>query len=496
MEVEGYFHYNNNPLDELPFEILELIFEYLDKDDLKSLLCISGRARSVIIASSISMRKLELNLADNWVQLVPFVKSYGDNVRSLVFEYCDFDSPEQFKELIKSMKNIETIKLHNIHINAENFNRKHRHFEIDFERAIKLDFDNSQAVGKLTDLYMQSLQVDEMRLDFSHFNVTQEFLRLLWSQHYLKTLELAGFENILYKSLFQYDISYMIYFHLNKLILNHRVTKHDSFFKFIKCLETLEELELLKEVESQEFLNLIFEMNIIKSLTLATNFVTLKNIDFKKLKNCKIEKLILITRHQYGVEQSINYFIEKLQNLKTLKVINLKPDSSDQLLAFVHIKTLENFYVENSKMKFLQNIKFDCLKSLKLSNIHPFLKFEDWENLFKNNQSLEHIEINDFEVYCVIEHVKLEIEKVIRNIHHVLKSLKYLKITQDLRYSKPIKVVMKVNENAKFLRVSDSFIKVCREDFHYLRKIHKDLVLQYYADEYFRLNNKYLNVSE
>lgn len=492
VELDEYF--TQDPLDKLPFEILELIFNYLESSDLKSLLNIIGRTRDVVVASPIAMRKLKLHLTEDWILKVPFVKKYGGCVKSLKFEYCDFDSAEQFRDLLKFMHNIETIKMSNVHINAENLNNKNcKRFPMDFERTQKLDFDNSQAVGKLISLYLEHIQVYNMRLDFSHFNANDVFSRLLCFQDYLTTLELSGFENMVYQSLFKHDISYMITFELRKLILNHRVTKNEIFLKFIQTLNKLEELEVYKEVEYQEFLNEIFEMKSLRSLTLATHFTTLKNIDFKKSNKSDLEELILVTGGQYGIDQTINYLVEKLHKLKTLKVINSKTtDSSDQIFAFVHLKALEILYVENSKLKFFQNIKFNNLKSVTLKSIHPFLKFEDWQNFFKNNQHIEQLIINDFEVYCVAESIKIEVEKVIKNLHHLSKSLKYFELNQDMRYQKPIKVVMKISEKAKLLRVSDSFIKICREEFHLLRKSYNNLHLQYYADDYFRLNNKYL----
>ena len=114
----------HNPFDSLPFELLEIIFEYLDPEDLKSLVSLCGRTRNVIIASPISMRKLKLCLMENWNEKVPFIRDYGEFVKILNFEFCDFDSPEQFRDLMKMMRNVEELKLADIHIDAEKMNRK------------------------------------------------------------------------------------------------------------------------------------------------------------------------------------------------------------------------------------------------------------------------------------------------------------------------------------------------------------------------------------
>ncbi|KAL7011736.1 hypothetical protein ACKWTF_014418 [Chironomus riparius] len=479
-----------NIFDSLPFELLELIFEYLNPDDLKSLLNLCGRTRNVIIASPISMRKLKLTLMENWNQKVPFVRENGEFVKILNFEFCDFDSPEQFREMMKMMRNIEELKLADLHIDAEKMNRKFRKYFIDLEFLRKLDVDNSKSVGKLLRLYLKDLHVDHLRLDFSHFNVTNEFVRLLWHQPWIKTLELSGFDNIIYKSLFSHDISYMITYSLKKLVLNFRITPNENFLKFFKILETLECLEIHKEVEYPEFLNAIFEMDSLRSLTLATHFVTLRNIDFKKIGNSSLTDLTLVTRSQYGIETTINFMIEKFLCLKSLKVINQKTDSSDQMLAFVKLR-VENFEVENSKMKFFQNIKFEGLKKLKISQIHSFLKFEDWENFFKLNNQIEELILSDFEVYYVTEMIKIEIDKIIYNLSQILKTLKYFEISQELRYQKPIKLIIKQDEKHKVMMVSDSFIKIFRKEFHMLRKNHK-FDVKYIDDDCFQINNKYL----
>lgn len=485
MELES------NLLHELPFELLEMVFELLESADLKVLLDLDDRVCDVVIASPISMRKLKLLLMESWMEKVQFIKDRGDCVKVLEFAFCHFEMPEEFRDLMKLMRNIENLKLSNVHITAENFNKKFKVLAMKFHKLRSLDLDNSQAIGKLVRLYLKKVQVESLRLDFCHYNVTQEFVELLRNQKNLKTLELSGFNNILYQSFFKHDISYTIEFELKRLILNHRVTQHELFLKFLKALTSLEFLELHKEIETQEFFNIIFAMESLKSLTIATNFVTLKNIDFKKVANSKINELVLVTRSQYGIEQTINYLVTKLLNLKTMKVINLKTDSSDQLLGFVHLKKLENLHVENSKLKFIQNIKFNNLRSLHLSKLHPFLKFEDWENFFRNNKQIEDIVLSEFEVYYVIENIKAEIDKIIYNLHHIEKSLKHFEIYQELRYQKPIKVFIDINKSCKIMKVSDSFIKICRDEFHMLRKF-SDFNLSYYADDYFELNNKYL----
>lgn len=488
METEELDSY---PLRELPFELLEIIFEYLTSEDLRNLLVLDERIRDVIIASPISMRKLKLVLMENWREKVGFIKSRGDCVKALEFDFCNFERPDEFRDLMKMMRSIEGLKLSNCHIAAENFNKKFKVLAMKFHMLRSLDLDNSQAVGKFVRLYLKKLQVERLRMDFCHYNITHEFVELLWNQSDLHTLELAGFNNILYQSFFKHDISYTIGFELKRLILNHRVTQHELYLKFLKVLTSLEFLEVHKEIETQEFFNIVFAMPNLRSLTLATNFVTLKNIDFKKVANSKIDELVLVTRSQYGIEQTINYLVTKLLNLKTLKVVNLKTDSSDQLLGYVQLKKLEKLYIENSKLKFIQNINFGHLRSLHLNKIHPFLKFEDWESFFRNNRSIEDIRLSEFEVYYVIETIKAEIDKFIYNLHYIEKTLKHFEVYQELRYQKPIKVSIDIDKNSKVMRVSDSFIKICREEFHLLRKM-QDFSLSYYADDYFELNNKYL----
>jgi hypothetical protein len=488
-----------NPFDFLPFELLEIIFEYLDPDDLRSLIAIPGWLRDVLLVSPISMRKLTLTLNEDWHEKATFVRENGETIKTVCFQHCRFDDPKQFRDLLKCMQNTESLKVANIHISAEVFTRKFRRFFIDLEHLRRLDVDNSQAVGKLTRLYLHDPQVDELRLDFSHFNVTKELVRVLWSQLDLRSLELSGFSEIMLKSLFSHDISYMIRFGLRRLIFNCEIVENSNFFKTLEIFsETLEELEIHKEIEWMEFFKLMLRMKNLRALTLATNFVTLKTFfdcveSARKSFRFDIKELTLVTRSQYGIEQPINFIVEKLGNLETLKVINLKTNASDQFLSHVNLKTLRSLYVENSKPKFLQSIKFENLRSLKLSNIHPFLKADDWGHLFKNNLQLEELILTNFEVYFAVESVKVEITKVLQNLNLLVKNkLKFFEIFQELRYQKPIKVLLRKDGENKVLRASDSFIKICRHEFHALRKM-DDFKLIYYADDYFELNNKYLH---
>lgn len=333
-----------NPFNDLPFELLELIFEYLDPGDLRSLLSMTGRLYDVIVTSPISMRKLKLNLDENWNASSVFVRESGENVKDATFQYCNFDDPRQFRDLLKHISNVERLKVCNIHISAEVFTRKFRKFFIDLDRLRRLDVDNSQAVGKLLRLYLPDPQVTHLRMDFTHFNVTKEFVKLLWSQIDLTTLELGGFSEIMLRSLFPLDISYMIRFELKKLIFNCGIVSDANFLKCMEIFsETLEELEVHKELESMEFFKLMFKMEKLRALTLATNFITLKTfIDCieaaKKSFHFGIKELTLVTRSQYGIEQPINFIVEKLKNLESLKV------SLVDFLKVYNYKTLQTYY--------------------------------------------------------------------------------------------------------------------------------------------------------
>ena len=480
-------------LIELPYEIIEMIFDYVLCNDLKNLIRINSRIREIIITSPRQMRKLRLVLWENWRSRVPFIEEYGMNVKELIFDHTNFDKPNEFKELMKLMRSIENIKLNNVHIKAENIAKKYKVLSMKFSKIKKLDMDNSKATPKILNLYLKKLQIQELKLDFSHYNTTSSFTEFFCNQKHLKTLTLSGFENVMYKSLFSDDISECVQFQLNHLIINHRIAPNTSFLNFLKMQKTLEKLEVHKEINITEFFNVVFEMSSIASLTLQTNFVTLKNINFKKISNSMISELILFTKKQYGIEQTINFLVTKLQNLQILKIINSKTDSSDQLLGFVHLKKLKHLHIENSKLKFIQNINFSCLKSIHLCKIYPFLKFEDWKNLLKNNTGIEEIKLSEIECYYVIESIKTEIDNIIYNLHY-LKFVKVFELYQELRYQKPIKVVMRTSGNFKKMQVSDSFIKICRDEFHLLRKINSNLVqdLSYFADENLYVNNKYL----
>jgi hypothetical protein len=57
MEIDGD-GFQANPLNYLPFELLEMIFELLKTRDLKNVLNLGERVRDVVIASPISMRKV------------------------------------------------------------------------------------------------------------------------------------------------------------------------------------------------------------------------------------------------------------------------------------------------------------------------------------------------------------------------------------------------------------------------------------------------------
>lgn len=422
------------------------------------------------MTSGAVMRILPVFMGEQWRNHLEFLEMYGDSVRDLRFNHCMFNSPGEFKDAIALMRRIECLKLTNVHIKAENYKKKFKVLVMKFPRLKKIEMDNSKAVQKFLS-FLKKTQVNQLKLDFCHFNVTTELTDFLCQQEELHSLFLCGWENILMDSLFGVTIIANICFQLKKLVLDHNVIFNKHFFNFLKFQTEIEELEILKQVETEDFFDLVFtEFKNLKKLTLRTNFVSLKNINFKKAALSPLSELVLITRSEYGIEHTINQLVIKLQNLKSLKIINMKPDNS-QVLESLHLKKLENLFIENSKLRFLQNIKFNCLKTLTINNLQLFLKAEDWSHLLMSNPNLESLIVRDIQCYYQNDVIKAEISKIIFNLHYIVKTLKLLEISQELTYQKPIKLVVKVTENYRTLKCSDSFIKLCRNEFHYLRKL-------------------------
>ena len=231
-------------LNELPYEMLEFIFDYVLCNDLKNLMLLESRFREIILTSPRLMRKLRLVLWENWRTRVPFVEEYGINVKELIFDHTSFEKPNEFKELIKLMRSIEILKLNNVHITAENIAKKYKVLSLKIPKIKKLVMDNSKAVPRILKLYLKKLQIQELKLDFSHYNTTSDFTEFFCNQKHLKTLALSGFENIMYKSLFSDDISDRIQFQLKHLIINQRIAPNTSFLNFLKAQHSLEKLEV------------------------------------------------------------------------------------------------------------------------------------------------------------------------------------------------------------------------------------------------------------
>ena len=383
-------------MDLLPYEILEETFRYLAAKDAKNLLEVNNRIREIVVTSGAVMRILPVFLGEFFRNQLDFLEIYGHSVRDLRFNHCMFNSPGEFKDAIKLARRIECLKLTNVHIKAENYKKKFKVLVMKFPRLKKIEMDNSKAIGKIIS-FLKKTQVKQLKLDFCHFNVTTELTDFFSQQEELHTLYLKGWENVLMESLFGVTIIFKISFQLKKLVLDHKIVFNEHFFNFLKFQTDIEELEVLKEVQTEDFFNLVFtEFKKLKRLTLRTNFVSLKNINFKKAALSPLSELVLITRSEYGIEHTINQLVIKLLNLKSLKIINLKPDNS-QVLESLHLKKLENLFIENSKLRFFQNIKFNCLKTIHINTLQLFLKNDDWTNLLKNNPNLESLVVRDIE---------------------------------------------------------------------------------------------------
>lgn len=77
----------------LPYELLEIIFSYLKREDLITLIGLDYYLRDVIISSALTMRKLKLLLSENWNDKMQFVKNFGNCVKMLELDHCKFEEP-------------------------------------------------------------------------------------------------------------------------------------------------------------------------------------------------------------------------------------------------------------------------------------------------------------------------------------------------------------------------------------------------------------------
>jgi hypothetical protein len=468
-------------MDFIPNELILHIFEFLDRDSLKSALSVNKRFRELIITNSHLMRKLPLKLSKNWLTKVEFASNFGFFVKSLIMEYTTFESLDEFKEIINLFPNIEKLKIIYIYIKQPSMEVNEEE-EVNPNRAVQFSHLKSMELsskfwGYITQLDSKILQhlntshLEEFLIKLPMQKLSPYFIDFLCRQSRLSNLQIFDefidsflfddfTESLTYNqfisSLFESDVSTKASFQLRKLSINYRGDHRENFQKFLTTQNELEELEIRKYEDDFVRFKLSFDLMRdfrVRKLTIPFELMPSNVLsDVDRYVNRNVIDLSL--RGYNNDEQLFNLMLKMFPNIRRLRLEYMLEFECHDLATLPHLECLE---VDHFKIDCLANIKINKLQSLKIGTLYPFV-YNDWEGITKVNCNIVEIIVREVSHFNTMTAIKNSITIML----HDLKQLKYLKVIQN-DSSDCLKIIADIRN--KRLLLSSYAMKMLRETF-------------------------------
>lgn len=470
-------------MDDFPNEIILKVFDYLDRDGLKTVVNVCKHFRGLVIGSRKLMRRLPMNLSKSWINKIEFAGDFGDFVQTLKMDFCTFDSLDEFKAVINLFPNIEKLKINYIYIKQP---------PIEFstqkecaEKIAELDdvcFPELKSVeisskfwGYITQLdskilnHLNTENLEELLIKLPMQKFSPDFIDFLCRQRKLKTLEVFDefidsflfddfTESLTYNnfisSLFELDLSERATFQLKKFAIHYRGDHRENFSKFLSSQNELDELEIRKYED--DFVRFKITFDLIKDFRVRKLCIPLELIpantlnDVERYINPHVQELRLKGYNNDPV--LFNLMLKIFPNLKSIHLEYMLEFPCENLALMPH---LESIHADHFKTDSLANITVKKLRRLEIGNVYP-LVYTDWEGITKVNPNIEEIVINEVSHFNTMTAIKNSLGIFLRD----LKRLKFLKIIQN-ESPDCLKIIADITN--KQMRLSSYAKKMCRE---------------------------------
>jgi hypothetical protein len=281
--------------------------------------------------------------------------------------------------------------------------------------------------------FEQITNLEHLKLTYYYQNPNHSFTEFFLKQEKLKSLDLAGWSDCVFRSLFQVDRSEEIKFKLEKLNIECEMSDHRHFTSFLRSQSQMKEFVLGGHNICFNYYRILFnEMQNLTKLTLPIDWF-LTDERMNEIVNCRVESM----RDLYVVgsnDDSIVFktVIDIFPNLEKLRVENLVNFSASSL---GNLRQLRHLHVENYRGECLMFVRFEQLKTLEIDYLFPFGLDFVWDNFTANNPGLEKLIIREIGNFKITESIKKEVAIIVNSLQN-LESLQYFDLVRNA--SQPI----------------------------------------------------------
>lgn len=459
---------------QFPLEIWRLILSHLDVASLKRCLLVSNEFRELMIKTPAIMRKLHvIFFNDAWMDKVPFVEKYGFFVRSIKFDDCGFNSISDLRKILRYTPNVEKLYFCNCYVidiethidgevidengvvpipeNRDNAHQPNNALErenqdnplqvnlvedaaderkleipkpdetiddspIELKRLHLLHLDSCNIASEIVTDLRTCTTLKTLKLTFYYQQPVNYFTDFMHQQHQLEELNLIGWSDMVFKSLWAEDNLDRIHFKLKNFSLECEMGYHVNFINFYQQqAEHIKILELACYNIDFHYYRLLFNhFHNLKTLVLPTDWF-LTDLRAADIQNCRIPSLKDL--EMVGANDDVSTFKTILgifPNIECLKAENLMNFClHDSLNELAHLQYLK---AENFRAETMLFTKCQSLKILEISFLFPMSLSFLWENIAENCPNIEQLIIKDIGQFKLTASINKEISIIIRNL--------------------------------------------------------------------------------
>lgn len=417
---------------DFPIEIWRVILSHFDVESLKKCLTWSRSFQELIIKSPELMQKLPLILYEGlWRQKLWFVEKYGKYVKQLSIVSCTFINPEELRNVLTMMPNLETIVSKYSMFN-ELEDLLSDDFKVEKLKSLTVEYyrdPEENHARKMLSFYKNctNLKYLKFKSNCEHRDLfLGEFIALQDKLEYLNIGGHAWNSTVTVESVFTAAFMERARFKLKTFKLFCALRYHGRLSQFLRSQSsTLEDLSLCSYEMNFHFHRLIFTgLPKLKKLgiRLASIVTDSRLEEFKHLQMPNIRHLELHQSCQD--EDSFKFLLGAMPNLEVLS----------GHFEFVYLNgvleklpKLRKFVTRNSKVDNIVGVKSSSLREIEINHLNSAAHEFYWELLSSNCPNIERLVFNNLNCIRSARTLSRDV-KLLLPLVKLYKNLKFFEI--------------------------------------------------------------------
>lgn len=419
---------------EFPLEIWRNILSHFDVKSLKSALLWSSEVRDLIIKSPELMRKLPVILyGDHWRSKLPFLESYGNYVKAVIFDSCILSGPSELKKVLRQTPNVERVSYKYASFDHESDRTDDADSE-DFTlrklKSLRLELYHDP-VSNLLGIFKNCTNIKSFAisaLNEEPETVLGEFIAQLDS---LERLELSGQSDITttIDSVFTSEFLERVKFRLKSLSLKCYLCFDVKLSTFLqRQAATLEELAMVNHNMNFHYYRLIFNnFSNLKTLRICIGSI-LSDARAEEVENLRMPSVTELEFAEYC--EDVEVFKTIVGIFPNVEILSGEFGYFSLDGIFEKIPKLRVVISRFSRIEMFMFAKSSSVKAIEFRDVYPLMTDFYWRKLAENCPNIESLTMTDLNSRRLPKAVKIDVDILLSGLEN-FKNLKHFELRND-----------------------------------------------------------------